>query len=251
MGAPRNDSAAGQAGLTRNCDYHPILGELFHLLSQPLTGLRCSLALSLKRSRARSRSRTEIAAALKQVERISWLNASIHALVEAGEPATRGESCALADCLTELVDELSPVARAKRVELRLAANHRLPIAIGTQQVRSALFHLLDFALFISAQRTKIVVKAEAAKDCIFTLQVTPAARMSRILNPISDRETPNARDASLQCRVRLAIARKILEGAGAKFHAHSSAGRLFLHFHLPTASQETAQPLTPPLRRPA
>src|SRR5579871_2086823 len=231
-------------------DYHHILAELFHLLSQPLTGLGCSLALPLNQVRPRW-GRRELEVAYEQVNTITRLNASIRALIDTDEPGVEEGTGAAGEILAELVDELKPVAEAKQVKLCLMENDPVSVRLGAERFRRAIFYLIDFAVHVSAKKSRtLLANHTEAGNCTFTICLTPHQPTVSDLGTGSGSQSSAQRTASLKWRLPLAIARKMLENAGSKFQAEWRAGLLTLRFDLPPA-QEAIQPLTAALRRPA
>ena len=237
-------STAQESDLLISSGYRQVLGELFHRLSQPLTGLRCSLALSRKASQSHRLHGSDARIALQQVEDITWLTACIREMIEVGDPA-QGTPALLDDCLTEVVEEFLPVADSNDMKLRLVPGSRSPVNLDERRVKQAVFHLLDFALTASSKGTQITLKLEEKTgNSVLTMRIAPARGVWLAANP-------SRKDNALQCRVRLAIARRILESAGGAFHAHTDQSCLVISFRIPFASEEPALPLSRPLRRPA
>ena len=246
----RERRAKAETGIGLNVvqfsDYHHILADLFHLLSQPLTGLGCSLALPLNQVRPRW-GRRELEVAYEQVHTITRLNASIRALIDTDDPGGEEGTGAAVEILAELVDELKPVAEAKQVKLCLTENAPVSVRLGAEQLRRAIFYLLDFAVHVSAKKSRTLLANQAEA---FTICLTPDRPIVSDLRNASGSQSSAQRTASLKWRLPLAIARKMLENAGAKFQAEWREGLLTLSFDLPPA-QEAIQPLTAALRRPA
>src|SRR6266436_6630688 len=89
--------AVGVSTISHNSQQPPrgpdLLGELLHSLSQPLTGLRCSLELSLQVPVDRSieevteQQQANVSVALQQTEKVIGMIQLMREYLDAGQPA--------------------------------------------------------------------------------------------------------------------------------------------------------------------
>jgi K+-sensing histidine kinase KdpD len=229
-------------------DYPQVLGELFHALNQPLTILRCSLALLLKDSTtARVHRRRELQVALRQAESVAWLTSCIRDLVDAGNPGTSrpgvdGQSSDLTDCLREIAAEWGLVAQSRRVRLRMVAGSPCHVPLEAGRLRQACILLLDFVIASARAGSEISLRTcgENHGARVFIQCYTGKG---------STGSTCNKR--ALTRKVQLAIAQRIFESSAGRFQISQAGRQLSITIHLPYSSQEPALPLGRSFRRPA
>jgi hypothetical protein len=204
-----------------------VLGELLHSLSQPLTGLRCSLELSLEE--AAERQRESVAIALQQTEKVIGMIQLMREYLDAEQP-TAAFQVALAPLLRNVVEELSSIAAVRDVQLRLVGNCTAAVPVPEARLRLALQYLI--ATWIETQ--------PAGGRVLLALTESPAGTVLRmegergsgepkfrgldfrdLTQGATSRQTKrdplratSATTSALR-RVRLAIARRVLETAGA------------------------------------
>jgi signal transduction histidine kinase len=202
-----------------------VLGELLHSLSQPLTSLRCSLELSLGHSLEPSRElsieevaeqqQESVAAALQQTEKVIGMIQLMREYLDAEQPGLSACSTALAPVMRSVVEELASIAAVRGIQLRLVGTCTATLAVPEGRLRLALQYLI--AAMIEAQ-------PEGGKVMLL-LGESPAGTVLRMEGERSVRELPTrpnpagATSASASVltlrRVRLAIASRVLETAGA------------------------------------
>lgn len=85
-----------------------VLGALLHSLNQPLTSLRCALALSIED--VREQQQKSMLTALQQTEEVIGAVQLMREYLDADQAGTQSVSCALVPVLVKLTEELSTVA---------------------------------------------------------------------------------------------------------------------------------------------
>ncbi len=215
---------------------HPdVLGELLHSLSQPLTGLRCSLELSLQEAAEQQQER--VAAALQQTEKVITMVRLMREYVDAEQPAPAIFSTALLPVIRDLIEELSSIAAVRNVEVRFAGSCTATVPIPESRLRLALQYLIAAA--IEAQ--------SAGGSVMLGLTESPAGSVLRVEGVSVSRVPPRATAAAASAasttlhRVRLAIARRVLETAGASLVLQGNGGDAGFVLRIPprTASCRT------------
>src|SRR6202142_4630656 len=103
-----------------------VLGVLLPWLSEPLTGLRCSLELSLEQ--AAEQQQESVAMALQQTEKVIGLIQLMREYVDAERPGSSAFSTALMPALRNLIEELSSIAPACHANINLAGGESVPLA---------------------------------------------------------------------------------------------------------------------------
>src|SRR5208337_4382067 len=132
-----------------------VLGELLHSLSQPLTGLRCSLELSLdlplklSPEEVAEQQQENVAAALQQTERVIGMIQLMREYLDAEQPGPEAFSSALAPVMRSVIEDLSSIAAVRGVRLRLVGTCTATVPVPESRLRLALQYLI--ASMIEAQ----------------------------------------------------------------------------------------------------
>jgi signal transduction histidine kinase len=197
-----------------------ILGELLHSVSQPLTTLRCSLELSL--DEAAEQQRQTVAAALEQTENAIGIIQLMREYLDAEQGGAKGPAIAMMPVLRSLCDELSPLAAARDVRLRLVGTCTSKLSIGEPWLRKALEYLIsatierqppgsEITLLLGEGPAGAVLRFEGERG----LGLGPSASERFVSEPKLGSPQParGSIRATMQ-RVRLAIAARVLESAG-------------------------------------
>jgi hypothetical protein len=209
-----------------------VLGELLHSLSQPLTSLRCSLELSLELSpeEITERQQESVAVALQQTEKVIGMIQLMREYLDAEQPGPETCSTALAPALRSVIEDLSSIAAVRRIQLRLVGTCLAALPVPELRLRLALQYLI----------TTMVEAQPAGNKITLLLGQGPAGAVLRVEGERGSHE-PNVRELNFRDleqsvtrrpakldpvgatsvslstlrRVRLAIARRVLETAGA------------------------------------
>jgi signal transduction histidine kinase len=178
-----------------------VLAELLHSLSQPLTSLRCSLELSIEE--VAEQRQESVAAALQQTERVIGMIQLMREYLDAEQPAPETYTSALAPAVRSVVGELSSIAAVRGVQLRLVGACAATLSVPESRLRLGLQYLISAMIEAQPVGGKIML----------LLGEGPAGAVLRVEGERGSRELTGA-TTSLG-RVRLAIAGRVLENAGA------------------------------------
>lgn len=210
-----------------------MLGELLHSLSQPLTSLRCSLELSLELSpeEVAEQQQESVAVALQQTEQVIGLIQLMREYLDAEQPGPEASSTALAPVLRSVIEALSSIAAVRGVRLRLVGTCLAAVPAPEPRLRLALQYLI--AALVEAQPAggKVtLLLGEGPAGAVLRVEGErgirgPSVRGLNFHDPNfhdpnfhnmeqGATSPPARRDPALR-RVRLAIARRVLENAGA------------------------------------
>ena len=85
-----------------------LLSHLFHLISQPMTALQCSLEFALNSQDDPRQCRTWVEAALENSERLRCRLSLAREIAEAADPGDRGHTAELRCVLHEALNESEP-----------------------------------------------------------------------------------------------------------------------------------------------
>jgi hypothetical protein len=186
-----------------------VLGELLHSLSQPLTSLQCSLELSLENSFQPSleRQRENVAAALQETGKVIGMIQLMREYLDAGQPAPEALPVAfesdLESTMRSVIEELSSIAAVRAVRLLLAGTCTTKLRMAESRLRLALQYLITPLIETQAMGGKVTL----------LLRQGPAGTLLRGEGAPGFRQL--SRSPSTLRSVRLAIASRMLEGAGA------------------------------------
>jgi signal transduction histidine kinase len=186
-----------------------VLGELLHSISQPLTTLRISLELSI--DEIAQPQQKSVCVALQQTEKVIAMIQLMREYLDTEMALTTAPVTELAPALRSVIEELTSIAAVRNVRLRLIGTCTATVSFPASRLRLALQYL--FASIIEAQPT--------GGRVMLLLGEGPAGAVLRAEGARSRREDPAQREvgrsASLSTlrKVRLAIAGRVLEIAGA------------------------------------
>ena len=208
-----------------------MLGELLHSLSQPLTSLRCSLELSLQLPLGLSIEETaeqqqaSVSVALQQTENVIGMIQLMREYLDAEQPAPEAFSSALAPATRSLIEELSSIAAVRGVRLRLVGTCAATLAVPESRLRLALQYLI--ATLIEAQPAGgkvMLLLGEGPAGAVLRVEGECGFRRLGFLDQEQSATVSQTKEAPAGAlsssvlalrRVRLAIATRVLETAGA------------------------------------
>jgi signal transduction histidine kinase len=170
------------------------LAQLLHALNQPLTGLQCSLEVTLASPRTNDQYVKNLRDGLALTERMRTLVEAVREMVEIGETqiAAPGISdgkiawgAELWGLLREVSEELKPVADAEQVNIEVNIPDTFPAALSAAEARRSnvaqgIFRLLESALALASRGTLLRIDAlPAANDGGFCVQWETAGEETR------------------------------------------------------------------------
>jgi len=215
-------SAGPQAILGRTQD-QSVLGELLHTLSQPLTSLRCSLELSVEEFAGPPQD--AVSAALAQTDRVIGVVRLMREYLETECTTVAQPATALGPVLRGVVAQLSQVARERPVSFSLSGGCSATIALGEPRLRLALQYLIG--VFIEKQ----------PRYGEFSLRLEQGVVESELRGQgaVADSKgfvKPDPANALL-LGVQLAVARRLLESAGATIEISDDPSAFVLRVQRP------------------
>jgi len=198
-----------------------VLGELLHSLSQPLTGLRCSLELSLQLpldcsiEQVAEQQQASVSVALQQTEKVIGMIQLMREYLDAEQPAPEAFSSALAPATRSVIEELSSIAAVRGVRLRLVGTCLATLPVPESRLRLALQCLI----------TTLIEAQPVGGKVMLLLGEGPAGAVLRAegergfsglgFRDGEQRAANSSTSVPTLRRVRLAIASRVLESAGA------------------------------------
>jgi hypothetical protein len=196
----------GPQALSGQTQDQAVLGVLLHSLSQPLTSLRFSLELSVEE--VAGQQQDAVSAALEQTDRVIGVVRLMREYLDTESATLPQTPVPVGPVLRSVVDQLSSVAAGRQVGLRLMGGCSSTIALPEPRLRLALQYLVgvlvekqprhgDITLRLEQGRLESELRAHAGgEEC-----GAGVARHEPGISTLHD--------------VRLAIARRVLESAGA------------------------------------
>jgi len=187
-----------------------VLGELLHSLSQPLTGLRCSLELAIDENAAQSHE--TVAAALEQTERVMGVVRLMQEFLDVDPIEANVQPIPIAPVVRRVLENLSGLAEARQVRLHIKGTCRAAVSISQSRLLLALQYLIGAV--IEAQPLNSAIRfmlQDRGPASLLTVYPLPALRRK------ADGEMQPKSDpvVATMGRVRMAIARRVFESAGA------------------------------------
>jgi signal transduction histidine kinase len=204
-------SAAPQPSLKLVQDQE-VLGELLHSLSQPLTSLRCSLELSF--DEVAERQQATVSAALQQTEKIIGMIQLMREYLDAEELGSGAHPVALAPAVRAVVEELSSIAALRGIRLPLAGTSTASVPVPEPRLRLALQYLLEALIQTAPVKSEITLRLEeGSSESVLRVECERGAppRDNGARGPHSKRDSVSGTLG----KVRIAIASRVLEAAGA------------------------------------
>jgi signal transduction histidine kinase len=197
-----------------------VLGELLHSLSQPLTGLLCSLELSLQLrpdlsiEQVAEQQQASVSVALQQTEKVIGMIQLMREYLDA-EPAPEAFSSALAPATRSVIEELSSIAEVRGVRLRLVGTCTATVPVPESRLRLALQYLIT--TLIEAQPVDGKVMLLLGEGPAGAVLRAEGERSFRRLGFRDQEQSATISSTSVPTlrRVRLAIASRVFETAGA------------------------------------
>jgi signal transduction histidine kinase len=190
-----------------------VLGELLHSLSQPLTGLLCSLELSLQLpcelpiEQVAAQQQANVSVALQQTEKVIGMIQLMREYLDAEQPAPEAFSSALAPATRSVIEELSSIAAVRDVRLRLVGTCVATVPVPESRLRLALQYLI----------TTLIEAQPGGGKVMLLLGEGPAGAVLRAEGESGrQQQKPSATSPQTMLRrARIAIADRVLESAGA------------------------------------
>jgi hypothetical protein len=200
-----------------------VLGELLHSLSQPLTSLRCSLELSIEE--VAEHQQESVSVALQQTEKVIGMIQLMREYLDADQLGPGDCPVALAPAMRSVIEEMSTIAAVRGVRLCLVGTCTAKVTVPELRLRLALQYLITAMIEAQAAGGRVmlllgegpagaVLRAEGASG--FRTMSFHEAERSATSPPIArDAASETSTAVSTLRRVRLAIAGRVLETAGA------------------------------------
>jgi signal transduction histidine kinase len=215
-----------------------LLSDLFHALNQPLTTLLCSLELALGQLFTAEQYQQSLRSALDQAQNVAWLTAGIRELVEA---SNRGEFQAVElDCyLSEAIEEWTPVAHFSGHRLLLKSSRPCTVSIEPSKLRQVLFYCFEWTLNSARSGLDIGINLLNQDDgALLTIDIPHPdlcleSLATKTLTHKAEMSSQENNGREIKQRLRLGLARAIVEAAGGSLELHRQGEISSLEVRLP------------------
>ena len=232
--------SASSHSFSRRSQGPDVLGELLHSLSQPLTSLRCSLELSLdlpldpplelSPEEVAEQQQESAAVALQQTEKVIGMIQLMREYLDAEQPGPEACSTALGPALRSVIEELSSITAVRGIQLRLVGICMAAMPVPESRLRLALQYLIATMVEAQPAGSKVtLLLVEGPAGAVLRAEGERGFRGPNFHEPNfhkveqhptslpAQRDPVGATSASVLTlrRVRLAIASRVLETAGA------------------------------------
>jgi hypothetical protein len=215
-----------------------LLGDLLHSLSQPLTSLRCSLELSI--DEVTEQQQQMVSAALQQTETVIGMIQLMREYVDAEQSAGQ-HAVALMPVLRSMAEDLSSIAALRNIRLRVVGTCAVRMRVAEPRLRLALQYLIlamierqppgsEATLLLAEGPAGAVLRAQGERRFVGP----EASRPGKI--PDNRQSKQDSVGATMR-RVRLAIASRVLETAGAALALDDGAPGFVLRIPRPHAAR--------------
>jgi len=141
------------------------LGKLLHALNQPLTGLQCSMEVTLASPRTVERYVQCLREGLDLTERMRAIVEAMREVANAEEGSKQErETVELTSIVHATVDDLAPVAKTKEVRMVVDGDASSSLFVQGQKQRMprAIFRLLESALSLAGRGTTVRIETGGA-----------------------------------------------------------------------------------------
>jgi signal transduction histidine kinase len=215
-----------------------LLGDLLHSLSQPLTSLRCSLELSI--DEATEQQQQTVSAALQQTETVIGMIQLMREYLDAEQSAGQ-HAVALMPVLRSMAEDLSSIAALRNIRLRVVGTCAAKVRVAEPQLRLALQYLIlamierqpagsEITLLVAEGPAGAVLRAQGERRFL------PPEASGLEKNSVNRQSKRDSVGATMR-RVRLAIAGRVLETAGAELVLDDGAPGFVLRIPCPNAAR--------------
>jgi len=145
------------------------MAYLLHALNQPLTGLQCSLELSLVGPRTTEQYIGAIRDGLELTARMRVLVEAIRELADAEQPGVdESEVVSLHALLEQTTNELQPIAETKNASIKFYSEAPLVVRAERNRLAAVVFRFLEAALSSAAwgSALRITAASDRGHACI-------------------------------------------------------------------------------------
>lgn len=191
------------------------LSELYHVISQPLTGLHCLLEVSLMKRQTAAGYRRDIQTALEATSRLAEALRQARELAEAEFPGEL-EQVDLSALVQDVLAEFEPLLQANHITAVVELAEAAVVDANAAKLRRAVFYLFDDVLQDLPLGNRLFVSTAVGEFHVLYLGQSLASECWEGMTNIAD--TPRS----------LAVADRTVAAMGGRlFSAGEGQGRAF------------------------
>ena len=198
---------------TNQCQSHDVLRDLLHFVSQPLTTLHCVLESSLAQDEVEHTE--DIFLALEQTERVIGAVRLMREYLEAEQVCSSTVPVPLGPLVDMVLQQLAALAETRGVHLFGSGVSKAVIPARHDWLQRALLYLVGALIEREPPGRAITVLIEDGRT------QSVISGHSFLAKPSLDCAPPPAPDSSVLRQVKIAIAQRALESAGALVQFYS------------------------------
>jgi len=179
------------------------ISELFHVISQPLTGLHCLLEVSLLKKQKSDGYRRDIQAAIEAASRLVESLRQARELAEAENPGAL-VALDLTGIVRDVVSEFGPILESSHSNVVANLGDSVWIHGNHERLRRAIFYLFDSVLHDLPLGNDLFITTTSGVVGSFYIGASP--------------EDPSNKRAFEHPRRAVAIAARTIESVGGRLH---------------------------------
>ena len=164
-----------ESALSHVKERRKFISEAFHSFHQPLTALHCGLELSLLKPRTEEEYRQRGQDALLMAGAVLQLSRAVRELAEAADPGECVGRIELQPFLSKLVEDLSYIAEAGMVVIRLECPKGLFVKADASKLACSLGNIATSLIHSADPATSVVLNVER-DDATVSLKLTLEGR---------------------------------------------------------------------------
>ena len=207
-------------------DRSRLLSDVFHELCQPLTGLHFSLELAAQQG---GMVDEQVRQSLQLAEELRRRIISLQQLLTESLPKRSRSVAGLGETMIRVLAELAPIAAEEEILLRSSIPKRMLVKADGEQLREALFCLVEALLALTGEGGSASIMAQRTPShWLLRIRTSP----KDVAHGRCDRDKVHK---NLDARLNLAIARKMIVATGAEVDMQREAGGSVTRISFPAA----------------
>ncbi len=213
---------------------------LHHRLCQPLTALSCTLEMMQMGHEADAKLTVQLQTAMEQSERVVELMNHFRQLFEAETPQSGDHAVLLDAVLSEVVEDLRPMAETHRVSIILEGESARYVNVSEGALRQSLWNVVENCIQLTQPNGTMRIKVSGGDVLVSDASLISAEEMADIFDPFSFCQDP-ARVKKVS-NFPLALVQRLISAADGSLivcRSRDANGREF-HIHLPAANKQCA-----------
>jgi signal transduction histidine kinase len=219
---------------------HDFVRALHHRLCQPLTALNCTLEIMQMGRETDTKLTGQLQTALSQTNRIVEMMGTFRQLFEAEVPQVSGHATLLEPVVTEVVEDLRPLAELQKVSLVVwRSNSDAFVDMSGKALRQTIWNVVQNCIELTPEGGAVTVEIHGAEISLLDGSDPTVLEMDNLFDPFST--CTNKPRVTHVSNLPLALAQRLISAAGGRVHTYKSLetqGRCF-ELHLTRSAGPT------------